>query len=107
MHGVSGATFYNWNARLGGMDVSEVRRPKALEEADRMLKKLLVEATMDSAMPENRNASNGDAHREARCRGWLQLGIGQHTLYPKWKTEERPPGNSTDSWRRMRALKAK
>lgn len=31
-HGISGATFYNWKARFGGMGVSEARRLKALEE---------------------------------------------------------------------------
>jgi putative transposase len=49
-HGISGATFYNWKARFGGMDVSEARRLKALEEENRKLKKLLAEAMLDNAM---------------------------------------------------------
>jgi len=40
-HGVSEATIYNWRAKFGGMDVSEVKRLRALEEENTKLKKLL------------------------------------------------------------------
>jgi len=55
-HGISGATFNNWKARFGGMDVSEARRLKALEEENRKLKKLLAEAMLDNAMLKDLNA---------------------------------------------------
>lgn len=42
-HGISEATFYNWRNRYGGMEVSDVRRLKSLEEENRRLKKLLAE----------------------------------------------------------------
>ena len=48
-HGVSAATLYNWKARYGGLDVSEARRLKALEEENRKLKKLLAESMLDAA----------------------------------------------------------
>ena len=48
-HGVSEATIYNWKARYGGLDVSEARRLKALEEENRKLKKLLAESMLDTA----------------------------------------------------------
>jgi putative transposase len=48
-HGVSEATLYNWKAKYGGLDVSEARRLKALEEENRKLKKLLAESMLDSA----------------------------------------------------------
>ena len=48
-HGVSEATLYNWKAKYGGLDVSEARRLKALEEENRKLKKLLAEAMLDTA----------------------------------------------------------
>ncbi len=48
-HGVSAATLYNWKARYGGLDVSEARRLKALEEENRKLKKLLAESMLDTA----------------------------------------------------------
>jgi putative transposase len=47
-HGVSEATIYNWKARFGGMDVSEAKRLKALEE-NAKLKKLLAEQMLDAA----------------------------------------------------------
>lgn len=49
-HGISEATFYNWKAKFGGMDVSDARRLKALESENAKLKKLLAEAELDKAM---------------------------------------------------------
>ena len=48
-HGISGATFYAWKAKFGGMEPSEAKRLKALEEENRKLKKLLAEQVMDNA----------------------------------------------------------
>ena len=49
-HGVSSATFYKWKAKFGGMDVSEAKRLKALEEENAKLKRLLAEAVLDNAV---------------------------------------------------------
>ena len=49
-HGVSAATFYKWKAKYGGMEVSEARRLKALEDENAKLKRLLAEAMLDNAM---------------------------------------------------------
>ena len=49
-HGISSATFYKWKARYGGLDVSEARRLRALEEENGRLKKLLADAMLDNAM---------------------------------------------------------
>ena len=49
-HGISSATFFKWKARFGGMDVSDARKLKALEEENARLKKLLAEAMLDNAM---------------------------------------------------------
>ena len=48
-HGISEATFYNWKAKFGGMEVSEAKRLKALEDENRKLKKLLAESMLDNA----------------------------------------------------------
>ena len=48
-HGVSDASIYNWKARFGGMDVSEARRLKSLEDENARLKRLLADAMLDSA----------------------------------------------------------
>jgi len=45
--GFSEATFYNWRAKFGGMDVSDARRLKELEGENAKLKKLLAEAHLD------------------------------------------------------------
>ena len=47
-HGISGATFYKWKAKFGGMDVSDARRLKALEEENAKLKRLLADAMLDN-----------------------------------------------------------
>jgi putative transposase len=49
-HGISGATFYKWKAKYGGLEVSDARRLKALDDENRRLKKLLAEAMLDNAM---------------------------------------------------------
>ncbi|MEJ5021004.1 IS3 family transposase [Ochrobactrum vermis] len=48
-HGISEATFYNWKAKYGGMEVSEAKRLKALEDENAKLKKLLAEQMLDVA----------------------------------------------------------
>lgn len=55
-HGVSSATFYKWKAKYGGLDVSDARRLKALEEENARLKKLLAEAMLDNAMLKDINS---------------------------------------------------
>jgi putative transposase len=49
-HGISSATFYKWKAKYGGLEVSDARRLKALEDENGKLKKLLAEAMLDNAM---------------------------------------------------------
>jgi putative transposase len=49
-HGISSATFYKWKAKYGGLDVSEAKRLRALEEENARLKKLLADAMLDNAM---------------------------------------------------------
>lgn len=49
-HGISEATFYKYKAKFGGMDVSDARKLKALEEENAKLKKLLAEQMLDNAI---------------------------------------------------------
>jgi putative transposase len=49
-HGVSSATFYKWKAKFGGLEVSEAKRLRQLEDENTKLKKLLAEAMLDNAM---------------------------------------------------------
>jgi len=46
-HGISDATFYKWRSRYGGMELSDARKLKALDEENRRLKKLLAESMLD------------------------------------------------------------
>jgi putative transposase len=46
-HGISDATFYKWRSKYGGMEVSEAKRLKQLEDENAKLKKLLAESMMD------------------------------------------------------------
>jgi putative transposase len=49
-HGVSEATFYKWKAKFGGLDVSDARRLRQLEDENARLKKLLADAMLDNAV---------------------------------------------------------
>ena len=47
-HGLSSPTFYKWKAKYGGMDVSEARRLKALEDEHAKLKRMLADSMLDN-----------------------------------------------------------
>ena len=49
-HGISPATFYKWKAKYGGLEVSEAKRLRSLEDENANLKKLLAEAMLDIAV---------------------------------------------------------
>ncbi len=55
-HGVSSATFYKWKAKFGGLDVSDAKRLKALEDENGKLKKLLAETMLDIAILKDINS---------------------------------------------------
>ncbi len=55
-HGVSSATFFKWKAKYGGMEVSDARKLKALEDENRRLKKLLAETMLDVTMLKDLNS---------------------------------------------------
>ena len=55
-HGVSQASFFKWKSKFGGMEVSDARKLKALEDENRRLKKLLAEAMLDNAMLKDLNS---------------------------------------------------
>jgi putative transposase len=48
-HGVSEATIYNWKAKYGGLEVSEAKRLRSLEDENSRLKRLLADAMLDNA----------------------------------------------------------
>ena len=47
-HGISDATFYNWKAKYGGLQVSDVRKLKELEAENLRLKKMYAELSMEN-----------------------------------------------------------
>jgi len=55
-YGVSSASFYKYKAKFGGMDISDARKLKALEEENIKLKKLLAEQIFDNAMLKDVNS---------------------------------------------------
>lgn len=48
-HGVSEATIYNWKAKYGGLEVSEAKRLRSLEDENAKLKRLLADSMLDNA----------------------------------------------------------
>jgi putative transposase len=49
-HGISSATFYKWKSKYGGLEVSDARRLRQLEQENARLKKLLADSMLDNAM---------------------------------------------------------
>ncbi|WP_409997237.1 IS3 family transposase [Bradyrhizobium cosmicum] len=79
-HGVSEATLYNWKAKYGGMDVSEAKRLKQLEEENAKLKKLLAEQMLDAAALREllfKKMVGPAAQREAVAHLQAELGVSE------------------------------
>lgn len=58
-YNISAQTFYRWKSKYGGMDVSEIKRLKQLEEENRQLKELVANLTLDNHILKNVLAKNG------------------------------------------------
>ena len=57
-HGISEATIYNWKAKYGGMEVSEAKRLRMLEDENAKLKRLLADTMLDNAALKDLLAKN-------------------------------------------------
>jgi len=55
-HGISEGTFYKWKAKYGGLEVSDARRLRVLEDENAKLKKLLAETMLDNAVLKDLNS---------------------------------------------------
>ncbi len=77
--GISDATFYKYKAKYGGMDVSDARKLKALEDENAKLKKLLAEAMLDNAILKDVAAKmvTPDVKRDAVAHVCAQHGVSQ------------------------------
>jgi putative transposase len=58
-HGISGATFYHWKSKYGGMEASDVKRLKELEEENARLKKMYADVAMDNQILKDLFAKKG------------------------------------------------
>ena len=58
-HGISEATFYNWKSRYGGMEASDVKRLKDLEEENSRLKKMFADLSLDNQILKELFAKKG------------------------------------------------
>lgn len=57
-HGISSPTFYAWKAKYGGLDVSQARKLKVLQDENARLKRLLADAMLDNAVLKEVAAKN-------------------------------------------------
>ena len=58
-HGISDATFYNWRSKYGGLEVSELRRLRQLEDENRRLKSIVADQALDIRALKDVLAKNG------------------------------------------------
>ena len=57
-HGISAGTLYKWKSKFGGLEVSDAKRLRSLDEENRKLKKLLAESMLDNAALKDLLAKN-------------------------------------------------
>jgi putative transposase len=62
-HGISDATFYTWRSKYGGLEVSEMRRLRQLEEENRRLKSIVADQALDIRALKDVLAKNGSGPR--------------------------------------------
>ena len=58
-HGISDATFYNWRSKYGGLEISELRRLRQLEDENRRLKSIVADQALDIRALKDVLAKNG------------------------------------------------
>ena len=58
-HGISDATFYTWRSKYGGLEISEMRRLRQLEEENRRLKAIVADQALDIRALKDVLAKNG------------------------------------------------
>jgi putative transposase len=74
-HGISGATVWPWKAKFGGMEPSEAKRLKALDDENAKLKGLFAEAMLDSTALKDLLSTSGNARRQAQGRCLSRTGL--------------------------------
>ena len=74
-HGMSSATYYAWKAKYGGLEVSEAKRLRALEDENGKLKRLLADAMLDNAGLKDLLSKSGDRRSPARSRHAFAGGV--------------------------------
>jgi putative transposase len=58
-HGIYDATFYTWRSKYGGLEISEMRRLRQLEDENRRLKAIVADQALDNSGAEGRAGKNG------------------------------------------------
>ncbi|MBL4896935.1 MAG: IS3 family transposase [Erythrobacter sp.] len=79
-HGISSATFYKWKSKFGGLEVSDARRLRTLEQENSRLKKLLTEAMLDNVVLKDlafKKMVTPGAKREAVAHAREQHGLSE------------------------------
>ncbi len=67
-HGISSATYYNWKSKYGGMEASDVKRLKELEEENAKLKKMFADVSLENNAIKELVAKRVGDSRETRMR---------------------------------------
>ena len=101
-HGMSSATFYAWKAKYGGMDVSEAKRLKALEEENAKLKRLYADAMLDNAGLKDLLAKMYDLPRPGKVRVRSDDGSPPKCIRPLASGLRLQPGHDEIRARRSR-----
>ena len=58
-HGISSATYYNWKSKYGGMEASDVKKLKELQEENEKLKKMFADVSLENAAMKDLFAKKG------------------------------------------------
>jgi len=64
-HGISDATYYNWKSKYGGMEASDIKRLKELEDENRKLKQMFADLSLENVRSRISSKKSSDAGGKA------------------------------------------
>src|SRR3954465_6250125 len=110
-HGVSDASIYKWKAKFDGMEVSEAKRLKTLEDENGRLKRMLADAMLDNAALKDLLGKSGDARRTTRGSDAVASGLSDERAAGFPGDRDRPRQRALQScasrgWRIARAAES-
>ncbi|EGN75021.1 Transposase [Idiomarina sp. A28L] len=89
-YGIADATYYNWKSKYGGMEVSDIKRLKELEEENSKLKRMYADMALENTALKDVIEKSSDAGSQARNRRLSSIRVRFECQAELQSTESKP-----------------